>query len=63
MGFFKKYEKNFKLKKSFLCVGLDPDPEKIPSIFRKHQSSFIFCLWIIEETAPYAVAFKPNCAF
>lgn len=64
MGFFKKYEKNFKLKKSFLCVGLDPDPEKIPLQFLESTNPLLsFCLWIIEETAPYAVAFKPNCAF
>ncbi len=64
MGFLKKYKKNFKLKKSFLCVGLDPDPEKIPAQFLKSTNPLLdFCLWIIKETAQYAVAFKPNCAF
>lgn len=51
-------------KSSFLCVGLDPDPAKIPDHLRKEADPiFSFCSAIIEETAAYAVAYKPNIAF
>ena len=51
-------------KSSFLCVGLDPDLEKIPSHLRSEPDPiFSFCKAIIEETADFAVAYKPNIAF
>ncbi|GMQ25895.1 orotidine-5'-phosphate decarboxylase [Algoriphagus sp. oki45] len=51
-------------KSSFLCVGLDPDLEKIPAHLRSEPDPiFSFCKAIIEETADYAVAYKPNIAF
>jgi orotidine-5'-phosphate decarboxylase len=51
-------------KSSFLCVGLDPDLEKIPSHLRREPDPiFSFCKAIIEETADFAVAYKPNVAF
>lgn len=51
-------------KKSFLCVGLDTDPEKLPSHLREAASPvFEFNKQIIEHTAPYCVAYKPNLAF
>ena len=51
-------------KSSFLCVGLDADINKIPEHL-KHEADpiFSFCREIIEETADYAVAYKPNIAF
>ena len=54
-------------KASVLCVGLDPDPERIPSHLIQ-QSGLIgateqFCKAIIEATAEYAIAFKLNFAF
>lgn len=55
---------NIKQKKSFLCVGLDPDIKKIPShLLCEKEALFSFCRQIIEATAPFAVAFKPNTAF
>lgn len=64
MSFFEKYQRNLKEKSSFLCVGLDPDPEKIPQQFLKEKNPMLaFSLWVMESSAPYAVAFKPNCAF
>jgi orotidine-5'-phosphate decarboxylase len=48
-----------KEKKSYLCVGLDPDPSKI----KNGQTIFDFCQNIIEETLPYTVAYKINTAF
>ncbi|MBN7809379.1 orotidine-5'-phosphate decarboxylase [Algoriphagus sp. H41] len=51
-------------KSSFLCVGLDPDLAKIPARLRSEPDPiFSFCKAIIEETADYAVAYKPNIAF
>ncbi|GMQ28875.1 orotidine-5'-phosphate decarboxylase [Algoriphagus confluentis] len=51
-------------KSSFLCVGLDPDLGKIPAHLRSEPDPiFSFCKAIIEETADYAVAYKPNIAF
>lgn len=51
-------------KKSFLCVGLDTDIRRIPAHLRDLEDPvFEFNRQIIEATAPYAVAYKPNIAF
>ena len=63
-------------KESFLCVGLDPDMNKIPQACRDFvkskvpdEESYIsstllsFCAVIADKTAPYCVAYKPNLAF
>lgn len=51
-------------KKSYLCVGLDTDIEKIPPHLHKHEDPiFEFNKQIIDATLPYAVAYKPNVAF
>ena len=51
-------------KKSFLCVGLDIDLEKIPSHLKKLEDPiFAFAKEIIDATHSYAVAYKPNLAF
>jgi len=53
-----------KKKKSFLCVGLDSDINKIPKHLLKHEDPvFAFNKEIIDATLPYAVAYKPNVAF
>lgn len=55
---------NIKNKRSFLCVGLDPDINKLPEHIKKLDNPiFEFNKAIIDATAPYAVAFKPNLAF
>lgn len=55
---------NIKRKKSFLCVGLDTDIKKLPSCLEKSSDSiFAFNKAIIDATAPYCVAYKPNLAF
>ena len=52
------------LKKSFLCVGLDPDLSKLPPHLLEHDDPIAdFCCAIADATAPYCVAFKPNLAF
>lgn len=51
-------------KKSFLCVGLDTDIKKIPEFLLKgNDPVFAFNKAIIDATAPYCVAYKPNLAF
>lgn len=51
-------------KKSFLCVGLDTDINKIPEHLKKEEDPiFAFNKAIIDATAPYCVAYKPNLAF
>ena len=55
---------NIKRKKSFLCVGLDTDIEKIPSHLRQEKEPiFAFNKAIIDATADLCVAYKPNLAF
>ena len=51
-------------KKSFLCVGLDTDTKKMPAhLLSKEEPIFEFNKAIIDATAPYCVAYKPNLAF
>ena len=53
-----------KQKESFLCVGLDTDAKKMPQcVFDLHDPIFEFNKAIIDATAPYCVAYKPNLAF
>lgn len=58
-------------KKSFLCVGLDTDINKLPKYITESEDIqgaeaemiFRFNQAIIDATAPYCVAYKPNLAF
>ena len=51
-------------KKSFLCVGLDLDPAKLPAGLKATPADMLaFNRAIIEATAPYTVAYKINTAF
>lgn len=51
-------------RRSFLCVGLDTDLKKMPACVLKGDNPiFIFNKAIIDATAPYCVAYKPNLAF
>lgn len=53
-----------KEKKSFLCVGLDTDIDKIPTHLKKNkQPLFDFNRQIIDETLDHCVAYKINTAF
>ena len=55
---------NIRAKKSFLCVGLDTDLKKIPPhLLQEEDPIFAFNKAIIDATAPYCVAYKPNLAF
>ena len=51
-------------KKTFLCVGLDTDISKIPEHLKNEtEPIFAYNKAIINATAPYCVAYKPNLAF
>ncbi len=51
-------------KQSFLCVGLDSDIKKIPEhLLDTDDPLYTFNKAIIDTTAPYCVAYKPNLAF
>jgi len=55
---------NILRKGSFLCIGLDSDPEQFPEYIKKLSNSiFEFNKAIVDATAQYAVAYKPNLAF
>ena len=56
--------KQIHAKQSFLCVGLDTDIKKIPQhLWQADDPIFEFNKAIIDATAPYCVAYKPNLAF
>ncbi len=53
-----------KTKASFLCIGLDPDIQKIPShLLKGEEPLFAFNKAIIDATHDLCVAYKPNLAF
>lgn len=53
-----------KKKRSFLCVGLDPDLDKIPNFLKSYPDPiFEFNKRIIDATKDLCVAYKPNSAF
>lgn len=55
---------NIKTKRSFLCVGLDTDLKKVPvHLLNEEDPIFAFNKAIIDATAAYCVAYKPNLAF
>lgn len=56
--------KEIKKKKSFLCIGLDPDLDLIPKDFLSYEDPiFEFNKFIIDSTHDLTVAYKPNIAF
>ena len=60
----KELIQNIRDKRSFLCVGLDTDLRKVPQhLLKEDDPIFAFNRAIIDATAPYCVAYKPNLAF
>ena len=57
----KELYENMLRKRSFLCVGLDPDPSKMHASLGGDLLAFNRA--IIDATADFAIAFKPNLAF
>ena len=57
-------ERQIRTKKSFLCIGLDTDPDRIPAVLRDEEDPiFAFNKAIIDATHHLCVAYKPNTAF
>ncbi len=64
MKFNDRIRQNIRDRDSLLCIGLDVDPQKIPPhIIKKEDPIFLFNKLIIDATADFVVAYKPNLAF
>ena len=64
MTFIEKLSAAWQARDSLLCVGLDPDPSRLPPELRgKPDAIFTFCKAIIDATAEHACAFKPQIAY
>lgn len=49
---------------SLLCVGLDPNPARFPApLMGADNALYDFCIGIVEATAPWVCAFKPQIAY
>ncbi len=64
MSFVLSLEAAWKQADSMLCVGLDPDPARFPArLAGRADAVFDFCREIVDATAQYACAFKPQIAY
>jgi uridine monophosphate synthetase len=67
MHFVEKLTRSIEKHDSLLCVGLDPDPARIPPDFMPDAPLAArlrgFCLSIIEQTSDLVCGYKPNVAF
>jgi orotidine-5'-phosphate decarboxylase len=64
LSILQKYNCRAEAIDSLLCVGLDAEFAKIPAKFHSAEfPQFAFNKWIIDQTAEYAAAIKPNMAF
>lgn len=65
MSFYKRCQASWAESSSLLCVGLDPEPGRLPLPLQatpKQEGVLQFCKGIIDATAPFACAFKPQIA-
>ena len=60
MTFFDRLRAASQARRSHVCVGLDPDPDRIPD---GAAGAVRHCLHVIEQTAAHAACYKPNAAF
>ena len=64
MNFIDKLHAAERAHQSRLCVGLDPDPAKLPGAWRgQPERIFDFCARIVDATADLVIAFKPQIAY
>jgi orotidine-5'-phosphate decarboxylase len=64
MNFTQRLQTSIRQNDSLLCVGLDPDPERMPTKLKTDSDAiFKFCAEIIDSTKSAAAAFKLNFAF
>jgi orotidine 5'-phosphate decarboxylase subfamily 2 len=59
-GYFERLRAAATANRSLLCVGLDPDPERIPG---GASGALRHCLEVVDRTAEHVCCFKPNAAF
>ena len=63
-SFCQKLKKNIQQRKNYLCIGLDPDLNKIPDHFPKNLTGLKnFLEEVITATSDLCIAYKPNLAF
>ncbi len=63
-GFYQQLRNAWHTSRSMLCVGLDPDPSRMPVPLDGHSdATFHFCREIIDATADLVCAFKPQFAY
>ena len=64
MKFISKLKKRWESANSLLCVGLDPQIERVPEVLRsKHSPYFEFCKEVVDATHEFVCAFKPQAAY
>lgn len=65
MTFREKFKAAVELSSGFVCVGLDPDLQKMPPFLAEKGSAGVreFLANIVEATAPFTAVYKPNLAF
>ena len=63
MGIYRKLATAWQQQNSLLCVGLDPDMARIPAHLQTLEQPYLeFCRGIVDATAPFVCAFKPQAA-
>ena len=63
MSFMQTLRQRWQSADTLVCVGLDPEPAKFPARFSgDHDAVFNFCRAIVDATAEFACAFKPQIA-
>lgn len=63
-GFVAQLSRRVASADSLLCVGLDPDPARVPAACGSGQAGLLrFCQSIVDATAAHACAFKPQIAY
>ena len=63
MSFHDRLRQVWRSKNSLVCVGIDPEVAKIPAHLQDEEEAFLaFGIGIVDATAPYVCAFKPQAA-
>ncbi|HEX4982025.1 MAG TPA: orotidine-5'-phosphate decarboxylase [Ilumatobacteraceae bacterium] len=64
MGFYDRLTRGWAASGSMMCVGLDPDPSRLPRVLdTAADPTWEFCRAIVDATADLVCAFKPQIAF
>ncbi|HLT44711.1 MAG TPA: orotidine-5'-phosphate decarboxylase [Luteimonas sp.] len=64
MNFVDRLRRRWRDADSLVCVGLDPDPARFPeTLLDEPDALFVFCRDIVDATAGFACAFKPQIAY